>query len=357
MTTLAQQDPTRVTVGVDTHKDVHVAVALDHLGRRLASISITTTPAGFRALLRWAEELGELEAFGVEGTGCYGAGLARFLRARGYLVVEVMRPNRQTRRRRGKSDPTDAEAAARAVLSGDADAVPKAGDDRVEMIRALRVARSTAMRARTQAINALRALVVTAPPQLRQQLDGSSTAMLVDTCARLRPGEVASPLAATKMALRSLACRYQSLDTELDGLDAELERLTAEAAPALRQVFGVGGEVAATLLCTAGDNPERLRSEGAFAHLCGVSPIEASSGKTVRHRLNRGGDRQANAALYRIVLVRLRWHQPTRDYVERRTKEGKSKSEIMRCLKRYVAREVFAVLKQIEQHKDLAQAA
>ena len=355
MTTLAQQELTRVTVGVDTHKDVHVAVALDHFGRRLGSITVDTTAAGLRKLLRWGDELGELEAFGLEGTGCYGAGLARFLGSRGYLVVEVMRPNRQTRRRRGKSDLTDAEAAARAVLSGEANAVPKAGDDRVEMIRALRVARCTAMRARTQAINALRALIITAPPPLRDQVGGLSAPQLVETCARLRPGDVASPLAATKLALRSLACRYQSLDAEVDGLDGELKRLTADAAPALQEVFGVGAEVASTLLCTAGDNPDRLRSEAAFARLCGVSPIEASSGKTVRHRLNRGGDRQANAALYRVVLVRLRWHQPTRDYVERRTKEGKSKSEIIRCLKRYVAREVFAVLKDTGQ-KNLAAA-
>jgi transposase len=304
----------------------------------------------------WTEAYGQPEMFGIEGTGCYGAGLARQLRSLGYLVIEVMRPNRQTRRRRGKSDPTDAEAAARAVLSGEADAVPKAGDDRVEMLRTLRVARSTAMKARTQAINALRALVITATPELRDQLRSLPGSELVRRSARLRSGETMTPAAATKLALRSLAQRFQALDAEIKVLDAELERLTAEAAPALMRVFGVGAEVATTLLVTAGDNPERLRSEAAFSHLCGASPVPASSGKTVRHRLNRGGDRQANAALYRIVVVRLRWHQQTRDYAERRMKEGKSKPEIIRCLKRYVAREVFTVLRELGQ-KDLVLAA
>lgn len=212
------------------------------------------------------------------------------------------------------------------------------------MIRALRVARQTAIKARTQASNAMKALVVTAPDDLRESLRELSTIELVRTCARLRPGELVSPTAGTKLALRSLAGRHQALDAEIKALDGQIGPLTAAAAPGLVEMFGVGSDNAGALLVAAGDNPDRLRSEAAFSMLCGSSPVEASSGKVTRHRLNRGGDRQANAALYRIVLVRLRWDQPTKDYMARRTTEGMSKKEIIRCLKRYVAREVYAVL-------------
>jgi transposase len=266
------------------------------------------------------------------------------LDGQGQVVLEVNRPDRQARRRRGKSDPVDAEAAARAVLAGQATAIPKSGDHLVEMVRSLRVARATAIKARTQAANALRALLVTAPTELREQLRELPAGKLASTAARLRPGPILTTTAATKLALRLLGQRYQALETELAVVDAELDRLTAQAAPGLRQLCGVGAEIAGALLVAAGDNPGRLRSEAAFSMLCGASPIPASSGKTVRHRLNRGGNRQANTALYRIVVVRLRWHQPTRDYLTRRTKEGLTKREIIRCLKRYVAREVFAAL-------------
>jgi len=346
VTRIAQLEPTRVTVGVDTHRDAHVAVALDQLGRRLGQLEIATTRAGYAQLLAWAESFGEVVVFAVEGCGCYGAGLARHLGAQHVRVVEVMRANRQTRRRKGKSDPTDAEAAGRAVLAGEAATAPKSGDDVVEMIRVLRVVRVTAMKARTQAINALRSLLVTAPPELRDQLRALSSVKLVRSASRFRPGAQDSPLAASKLALRLLACRYQALDDEIAALDSQLEQLTAQASPHLIESFGVGPEAAAALLIAAGDNPGRLHSEAAFSMLCGSSPVAASSGKTVRYRLNRGGNRQANAALYRIVLVRMRYHQPTKDYVDRRTSEGKSKPEIIRCLKRYVAREVYTALKQ-----------
>jgi transposase len=238
----------------------------------------------------------------------------------------------------------DAEAAARAVLAGQVTAIPKTGDHLVEMVRCLRVARTTAAKARTQTANALRALVVTAPAALREQLRGLSAGTLASTAARLRPGPIATTTAATKLALRLLGERYQALEAELARVDAALDRLITKAAPELRQLYGVGPEIAGALLVAAGDNPLRLRSEAAFSMLCGTSPISASSGKTVRHRLNRGGNRQANTALYRIVVVRLRWHQPTRAYLARRTRQGLSKREIIRCLKRYVAREVFAAL-------------
>jgi transposase len=343
MTTMPQPVPTRVTVGVDTHADVHVAVAKDAFGRRLDATSVATTPGGYRALLGWAQRLGEIDAWGIEGTGSFGAGLTRFLHGHGQVVVEVNRPDRAARRRRGKSDPLDAEAAARTAQAHQG-SVPKAGDGQVEMIRVLRVARATAMKARTQAINALKALVVTAPDELREQLRTLSTVRLVQTTAALEPGPVTTPLAAATLGLRTLARRYQLLSAELTILDAELDRLTRAAAPRLVALFGVGSDSAGALLVAAGDNPDRLRSDAAFSMLCGSSPIEASSGKTRRHRLNRGGDRQANAALHRIVVARLRHDQQTKDYLARRIREGKSKKEAIRCLKRYVAREVFAAL-------------
>ncbi len=341
---VAQAEPLRVTVGVDTHRDTHVARAKDQLGRRLGENIIPTTPAGYRGLLDWARSYGEVEAFGVEGTGSYGAGLSRFLLSEGQAVIEVNRPSRQARRRNGKSDPADADAAASAVLSGDANAIPKTGDAHVEMVRALRIARQTAIKARTQAINAMKALVVTAPSELRESLRGKSTTMQVRTCARFRPGDLAGPAVAVKVALRSLATRCETLEAEIEALERHLDVLLADAAPDLLARFGVGSDSAGALLVAVGDNLDRLRSEAALSMLCGSSPVEASSGQQTRHRLNRGGDRQANAALHRIVMTRLRWDQRSKAYMERRTKEGMSKREIIRCLKRYVAREIYGVL-------------
>ncbi|MGH2659174.1 MAG: IS110 family transposase [Actinomycetota bacterium] len=330
-----------VVVGVDTHMDVHVAVVLSSLGARLGSTQVATTAAGFRELEGWGRGFGPIRCFGVEGTGSYGAALARHLRAGGHTVVEVDRPDRRTRRLKGKSDPTDAEAAARAVLAGTASGCPKAGDSRVEMIRSLRVVRRSAMKARTQATNQLQALVLTSPQELRASLRGLSLQSLVQVAARFRPGPLLSPTAAAKLALRHLARRHAALSAEIAELDRDLAPVVSQAAPALLTLPGVGTDVAGALLVAAGDNPERLSSEAAFARLCGVAPLPASSGKTNRHRLNRGGDRIANNALWRIVLVRMSFDSRTRNYVDRRTKEGLSKKEIIRCLKRYVAREAY----------------
>ncbi len=334
-------EPGEVVVGVDTHADIHVAVVLSSLGARLGSTQVATTAAGFRELVGWARGFGPIACFGVEGTGSYGAALARHLRTGGYTVVEVDRPDRRTRRLKGKSDPTDAEAAARAVLAGTASGCPKAGDNWVEMIRSLRVVRRSAMKARTQATNQLQALVLTCPEELRASLRALSLQALVQVAARFRPGPLLDPAAATKLALRHLARRHAALSAEIAQLDRALAQVVSEAAPGLLALPGVGTDVAGALLVAAGDNPERLSSEAAFARLCGVAPLPASSGKTNRHRLNRGGDRIANNALWRIVLVRMSSDPRTRNYVERRTKEGLSKKEIIRCLKRYVAREVY----------------
>jgi transposase len=334
-----------VTLGVDTHADMHVSVALDRLGRRLGSKSVPTTQAGYAELVAWVEGFGVLDRVGVEGSGSFGVGLVRFLRARGVGVVEVNRPNRQHRRRFGKHDTADAEAAARAVQANVATGEPKAADGIVEMMRALRVARRSAVKARTQAANQLRALLFTAPEELKRELGGLPTNRLVSVAARFRPGtRPRSLVTATKLAMRSVARRHLLLSEEISDLDERLEQLVAEAAPALAALRGVGTDTAAALLIAAGDNPERLRSEAAFAHLCGVAPIQASSGKTVRHRLNRGGNREANRALYVLVLGRMSWDERTRGYVARRTAEGKSKREIIRCLKRFVAREIYRTL-------------
>jgi transposase len=334
-----------ITVGVDTHADSHVAVALDQLGRLVGTRTIPTTPVGYAALLDWATTLGRVDRIGVEGTGSYGAGLTRWLHAHGQVVIEVDRPDRAARRRQGKTDDLDAHAAARAVQAGTATGQPKAGDGRVEMIRSLRLARRSAVKARTQAANQLKALVVTAPDVLRAQLRRLPLTELVTTAARLRPAATpTTPTDGAKLALRSVAGRWRQLTEEITALDVQLDRLVAAAAPALLAVKGVGTETAAALLVAGGDNPERLRSEAAFAHLCGVAPIPASSGKTTRHRLNRGGNREANWALYLIAVGRMAWHRPTRAYVKRRTKEGKSKAEIIRCLKRYIARELYRIL-------------
>jgi transposase len=360
---LGAVEAVEVTAGVDTHADNHVAAVIDPLGRHLGDRSFAATPAGYHALTSWIASFGTVARVGVEGTGAYGAGLARALTAAKFQVIEVDRPDRKTRRDQGKSDPLDAYAAARAAASGRASGTPKSRTGDVESVRALRVARNGAIRARAKALTQLKALIVTAPAELRSQLDGLGGAQLIRTCARLRPardepaapsphakrpprpGRLVDPTAATKRALASIANRAEALDAELAELDDDLHVLLTPLAPTLLALQGVGLDVAGQLLATAGDNPERLRHEAAFAHLCGAAPIPASTGKTTRHRLNRGGDRAANAALYRIVLCRLRWDPATRAYAERRTNQGRTKPEIIRCLKRYLAREVFAALR------------
>jgi transposase len=334
-----------VVVGVDTHKHAHAAVAIDVVGARLGTTTVPATLDGYRTLDAWARGLGPVRAFGVEGTGSYGAGLSRFLREHGHAVLEVNRPDRQLRRRKGKSDAADAEGAARSVLSGQATALPKSGAGGVEMIRHLKVARDTAVKARTQAILTLKALIVGAPAALREQLDLVRGKMaLLRRCAALRPGPITSTTASAKAALRAIARRWMALDEEIRGHDAHLEALTAACAPELVRAHGMAAGTAAEMLLLVGDNPERIRSEAAFAKLCGACPVPASSGKTTRHRLNRGGNRRANAALYRVVITRMRGHQPTLDYVRRRTAEGKAKAEIIRCPKRFVAREIHGYL-------------
>ncbi|WSU86790.1 IS110 family transposase (plasmid) [Streptomyces globisporus] len=340
------QHEVEVTGGADTHKDTHTAAAIDSAGRVLGSAQFPASALGYRKLLTWLRSFGVLVLVGVEGTGAYGAGLSRYLREHDVTVVEIDRPDRKTRRWQGKSDPVDAEAAARAALAERRTGIPKFRDGRVEALRALRVARRSAVQQRADVTRQIKTLIITAPEGVRTMLRHLKDKDLLTICAGFRPSldQAGDPITATKIALRSLARRHRDLGQEIDELDELIAPFTQEINPALTDLNGVGPDVAGQLLVTAGDNPDRLRSEAAFAMLCGVAPLPASSGRTHRHRLNRGGDRAANAALYRIVLCRLRWDQRTRTYMERRTKEGLSKKEIIRCLKRFVAREIFHVL-------------
>jgi transposase len=321
--------------GVDCHADTHTAVALDSVGHRLADAQFPATPAGYQALLAWLASFGELTTVGVESTGSYGAGLTRYLHTQDVRVVEVNQPHAHTRRRRRKSDPLDAEAAARKALSGEATAIPKDTTGIVEAIRLLRIARAGAVKAHTAALNQLRELLVTAPAPLRQHIQAQRVSLQgrVGVCARLRPDldRLADPTHAAKLALRAVAERALELDRQASQLHQQLTRLVGRAAPRTTALLGISTSHAGQLLVTAGQNLDRLRSEAAFAHLCAADPIPASSGKTVRHRLNPGGDRDANTALHLIAVVRLRYCARTRAYATRRVAQGRSKREIIRC--------------------------
>jgi len=331
----------KVIVGVDTHKYIHVAVAIDHNGTRLGDLSVPADSGGYAQLEAWAQALGRIDRFGIEGTGSYGAGLTGFLRRCGHRIVEVNRGDRRSRRNNGKSDTLDAEAAARSVLAGTSTTIPKSGDGTVEMIRQIKIARDTARKGRSSAIITLKTVIVNAPPQLRESLAGMTDKKLLDRCAGFRPGEVTDTTASAKHTLKALAKRWLDLDAEIAVHDRLLDDLTGQIAPTLREGYGIGPDTAAEMLIVFGDNPARIKSEAAFAKLCGTCPIPASSGLTNKHRLYRGGHRQANAAIYRTVIVRMRFHQPTIDYVARRTAEGLTKKDIIRCLKRFVAREIY----------------
>ena len=336
-------EATTVIGGVDTHKHTHYAAAIDDQGRLLGHREFPATDRGYQALLAWMRRHGQLRAIGVESTGSFGATLTRALTAAGEQVIEVNRPNRVARRMDGKSDRLDAEQIARAVLGQTCTAIPKAKSGAVEVIRTLRVTRASAVKARTQAFNTLWGVMIGAPSPLRDELVVLTKRTLVNRCLGLRPetdqllalsaDSDRLLIAGVKTALRDLARRWKTLDEEIKTLSRQLDALVQAAAPRLVELHGVGTELAGQFLVTAGDNADRIRSEAAFAKLCGVAPQPASSGRiTGRHRLSRSGDRAANSALYIVAIVRMRHHQPTRDYVQRRTAEGLTKREIIRCL-------------------------
>lgn len=334
-----------VIAGVDTHKDRHVLCLLDGLGRKVFSASYPADECGYRQL---AEAIGNPDCclvVGVEGTASFGAGLSAHLGFLGYPVVEVLRPKRDKRRKgRGKNDEIDAEIAARNAAAGTGTSIPKSHDGWVEGLRTLMVARDLETQAATKAMNAVKSLLVTAPDDFRAKYRQYNGSGLMERLSRSRTGSGDVALDALAAALKSLARTWLELERKSLDLMRLIGELLSENAPALLEMPGCGPINAADLAIAAGDNPERLGSESAFAALCGTSPIEASSGKVIRHRLNRGGNRSANRALHMIVVSRMSFDERTVAYIERRTSEGKTKRETMRCLKRYVAREVYSIL-------------
>jgi transposase len=334
-------------IGVDTHRDEHVvAVVTSPAGAVVAGKTAAANARGYRELLRVAGQYAPgRRAWAIEGTGSYGAGLVRYLAERGEVVLEVSRTPRAERRLRGKDDTLDAARSARAALAAERVALPRAGERR-EALRLLLVARRSAVDVRREALTQLRAVIVTAPNRLREELQGLATGKLLDRCSRLRRTSSASTdELATRLVLRSLARRVQAATLEAEELERELLAHVHALAPALLDERGVGPVVAAQLI-VSWSHPGRLRSEACFARLAGVAPIPASSGQTQRHRLSRGGDRQLNRALHTIVLHR-RQHDPTtKDYITRRIAEGKSRRDATRLLKRYLARHLYRLLEQ-----------
>jgi transposase len=356
-----------ITGGVDTHLQFHVAAAKDSLGRTLGTEKFPATLTGFAALLDWLTDFGPLSVVGVEGTGSYGAGLTTHLTGHGIRVVEINRPNRRKRRLNGKSDPADAIAAAAAAQADEDTATPKPRTGPVESVRVLRITRGQLVDTRTALINTLHALLVTAPQELRESLHGLSTTALIRHCAASglptlpapRPGSKVRAAAATELAgslldsgtavraaLGELARTIEFHDTRIRDLDTVLDALLHRIAPHTTALHGLGTHTVAQLLTTAGDNPDRLLGEAAFAALTGTAPQDASSGKQEHHRLSRAGDRQANAALYRVIITRLSSHGPTRAYMAARLRPGTkmTKKHLIRCLKRYLAREIYPYL-------------
>lgn len=355
------KDPTSssspvVIGGVDTHKDLHMAAVVDVHDTVIATQAFSTTRAGYRSLLRWMRSYGDIARIGVECSGSYGAGLLRHLENAGIEVLEVTTGDRADRRRRGKDDTIDAQNAAHAAFARRRTVTPRARDGMVESLRVLKVARKSAIHARRTALQLIQMQIVSAPDELRDQLRNLTRMQLIRTLAAWRPDATGfrDPVVATRIALKSMARRYLELHDEIADLEQLMHALVEELAPDLLTRPGIGYEAATQLLITAGDNPDRLTSEASFAMLCGVAPLPASSGKTTRHRLNRGGDRSANSALHMIAVVRWRLDPVTKAYVARKKAEGHSNPEILRCLKRYIAREVYYLLRN--QQRQAGQA-
>jgi transposase len=345
--------------GVDTHKDLHVAAVVDHRDRILGTRSFASTRQGYRQMLIWMRAFGELQRIGIESSGSYGAGLLRFMQQANVTVLEVTAPDKQDRRKRGKNDDMDAQNAAHAAFSGRRTVTPRSRDGMIEALRVLVACRKTAVTARRIALQMIHNTIVPAPDGLRDQLRTMTRMQLVRTLAAWRPDLTAyrEVEAAYRISLKSLGRRYLELHDEIADLDVMIAAIVKELAPTLiarNSISYVGG---AQLLLTAGGNPERMRSEASFAALCGVSPVPASSGKTVRHRLNRGGDRSANSALHIIAIGRLRTDQKTKDFVARRVSEGHSKLDAIRALKRYLAREVFTLIMQRQKEINASRIA
>jgi len=351
-------ESTLIVAGADTHADTLHVAAISMTGAALGDREFPTTRTGYATAIRFLTSWGQIERIGVEGTASYGAGFTRALSTAGIEVVEVTRAVKSTRRLKGKSDPLDAYSAARTALAGDGLATPK--DDATSGLRALHIARRSAIKHRTAVINQIKARLISAPDMVREKYRASTTLKMIEALARCRPDAQAEPWAQSVLvAAKMLAQRVQFLETQVESLQAQIDAIVTEANPGLRAAYGVGSDTAAQLLITAGANPHRLHSEAAFAALCGAAPVPASSGKTNRHRLSRGGDRAANNALHRIALVRMSHHQPTKDYVQRQLALGHNRMEILRKLKRAIAREIFKLLTRqisVPEYADLRPA-
>jgi transposase len=349
----------RVVGGVDTHKDLHMAAVVDEHDHVLGTECFASTRQGYRQMLTWMRSFGEVIRVGVECTGTYGAGLLRFLQKSGVTVLEVTTPDKTDRRKRGKDDVIDAQNAAHAAFAGTRTVTPKSRDGMIESLRVLKVCRKTAVAARRVALQMIQTTIVAAPDELREPLQTLTRMQLIRTLAAWRPDltDYRQMVSAYRITLKSLARRYLELHDEIADLDIMIAGLVQELAPDLIARKSIGYESAAQLLLTAGDNPERLKSEASFAALCGASPVPASSGKVTRHRLNRGGDRAANSALHIIAIGRLRTDPRTQAYVAKRITEGHSKLEALRCLKRYIAREVFGLIRKRNREINQTQIA
>ncbi|MBF4636311.1 IS110 family transposase [Agreia pratensis] len=343
VTTKKDIEATIVVAGIDTHKDTHHAAVLDLIGRVLGTQEFPTTPTGYQDLLDWVAGYGLIDRVGIELTGSYGAGLTRYLTAAGITVLEVNTTDKATRARQGKNDQIDAISAGQKVLAGMATATPKDTSTAAESVRILMLVRDSAVKARTQALNQIKDLIVTAPAPLREQFVGLTLPASATKAGQLRPDRtrLADPAQAGKLALKRLGDRVHELTIEIVESEKQLDVLVHDAVPTLVSRPGIGTLTAAQFLITAGANINRIPTDAAFAHLCGAAPLPASSGKTDRHRLNRFGDRQANRALHIVIIGRMRYDDETKAYIAKKLAEGKSKKDAIRALKRFLARRIF----------------
>lgn len=341
----ANFDSPDLIAGIDTHTDTHTLAILTAQGGTILTETFTADTGGYAALVTALETAGHIAVVGVEGTNSYGAGLSRALIAAGYTVKEVLRPARQVRRMNGKSDPIDAVEAARTVIAGCGVSDAKDSTTAAESLRFLLTARAQLVRTMTALSNSITSMLVTAPDTIRAKYRNTATQALIKRLAACRPDEqIDTPRTAALHAMRQLARARLDASSRADDLEEQMQDILDQNYPQILAIYGAGTITAAQLAVTAGGNPHRIRNEAAFATLCGAAPIPASSGRTNRHRLNRGGDRRGNNALHRIALIRMQHDKTTQDYVARKTSEGKGTKEILRCLKRAIAREAYRAL-------------
>lgn len=337
-----------VYAGIDTHKENHALCLVDQFGRKISGEIYPANKEGYAMIAKAIGEPKNCGGVGIEGTMSYGSGIYKYLQSKGYKVFEILGPKVDRHKCGvGKSDLIDAERAAQMALKGQNIYSPKSADGWVEALRALHITRNTYVKITTSITNIVKSLLVTAPNDIRDEFASIKNVknMMASLSEKREVEDVVEQ--ALFSALQSLALTWIDANKKADELEEEMRVILEEHAPALLVIEGCGTLTSAQLAITAGDNPRRMKNKNAFAALCGVSPVPASTGdngRPKRYRLNRGGDRHANCALYRIVKSRLAYDEQTKAYVEKRKSEGKTKKEIIRCLKRYVANEVYRAL-------------